>query len=177
VSSNIAMSRPAAFPEVAGNPGFRHVVALAKARVLATTDMRGANTSRIEKRQWGFAAAVPDSYGDARYRVELYTRLGSPPKGYVLASVNNGNGFALAVNAGGKARRYDQQHVCPDGLGLLLPRNGGTCDYRREHELLNRAAVKDHGLREALDSEPLPIDLGLYTAWSRSRRSAYRPRS
>ena len=48
------------------------------------------------ERNW-LEASPPDSYGSPRYRVTIFVREGSPPKGFVIADY--GHGVVMAFDA------------------------------------------------------------------------------
>lgn len=90
--------------------GDEHTIALAKAWVVHE---HGVSIER----PWAESSVTPDSYDDPTYRVRIFVWLGSPPKGYVVATP-----IAILAIAGGlhKTKTFAPQHRC-------------DVDYRSEH--------------------------------------------
>lgn len=61
--------------------------------------------SKPQRRPWFRCEVWPHSYGDTKYRVEIWVREGSPPKGFVVSTAN----FVLAIDLSG----YVIKNLCP----------------------------------------------------------------
>ena len=97
------------------------VVLLAQAWVIKQYDHH-----HLENRRWGIGIAHPDSYQDPAYRVTLYVRLGSPPKGYVIGTED----FAQGIGIGHLTKVFVRQHIC-------------EVDYRSEHAWARRPEIRE----------------------------------